>query len=171
VFTHSRTVGAGICVAMLASVHSYAADAAEWGQAVNGLRMSISIVPVEGGPANLLLVLQNTGDKDLTVGPLHFFGGHCDVFDYVNLFWKGGGVVWPVRPQRGGSVTFRPCTVALHPGEEFSFRENQRVFAALAQAGEFWIEYEPRADATKAGCRAVPCWAGKVVSNTLVIPQ
>jgi hypothetical protein len=156
---------------MLLAVHSYAADAAEWGQTVNGLRMSISIEPVEGGPANLLLVLQNTGDKDLSVGPFHEVGGVCDVFDYVKMFWKGGGVVWPVHPQRGGSVTFRPCRVALHPGEECSFRAHERVFAALAQAGEFWAEYEPRTDAAKAGCGAVPCWAGKIVSNTLVIPH
>jgi len=158
-----------ICIAMFFAVHSYAADAAEWGQAVNGLRMSISIVPAEGGPGYIKLVLQNAGNKDLSVGPFHTVGGVCDVFDFVNVFWKdSGGAVSVVRRTRGGSS--RPCSVPLFSGEERSFVK-PISFEALPQRGEFWAEYEPRADEAKAGCGAVPCWAGKIVSNTLVIPH
>ena len=167
-------------VSMFSAVPSLAADAVEWGQAVNGLRISISIVPVEGGSGDIQLAFQNTGDKNLAVGISYWV--NCQAFQYAKVFFKdSGGEVRTVR-RSGGMVGGKGyCAVSLPPGEERSFRQPERIFlfnpgvahslANLSQPGELWVEYEPPAASVKDACGgSVPCWLGKVVSNTLVFP-
>jgi hypothetical protein len=186
-FLHSGVVGVGTHVlvfSMFSVIPSFAADVRNWGQPVSGLRMSASIVGLEGGAGNIQLALQNTGDKDLAVriGYRRGDSSNCQVFSYVRFFFKDGeGTIRTVRhvAGAGSGPASQPCTVDLHPGEERAFREPvsrfiidpaQRLPDILAQRGEFWIDYEPRADSVKAGSGGVPCWLGKVVSNTLVLP-
>lgn len=168
---------------MFLVVPSFATDTEEWGGPANGLRMSVSIVSVEGGVEDVRLVLQNTGDKDLAVLTGFRVGSNCEIFPYFGLLLKDRqGAVQAVRREMGvGSGGFKPCTVVHHPGEDRSFREPESHFvvapdthhqlpAVLAQGGEFWVEFEPRAESVKAGCGGIPCWLGKIVSNTLVLP-
>lgn len=179
--TYSRTAcGAAylLTVSMFSAVPSLAADAVEWGQAVNGLRISISIVPVEGGPGDLQLAFQNIGDKDLPVGISYWV--NCQAFQYAKVFFKDSeGEVRTVRRTGGGVGGRRNCAVLIPPGAERSFRQPERIFvfntpthslATLSQPGELWVEYEPPAASVKDACGTVPCWLGKVVSNTLMLP-
>lgn len=171
--------------AVVAALPAFASEAAEWGPAVNGLRISISIVPAEGRAGDIQLALQNTGSEEFAVrigSTKRIDGTGCKVFGPVKVFFKNGeGAVRVVRlsSTAGSGPAPRACTVVLHPGGERSFREPLSIFSNipaygfpdLSQRGELWVEFEPRADSVGAGCGGPPCWLGKVVSNTLVLPQ
>jgi hypothetical protein len=180
----------GALAILIAAIPGLAAETVEWGQPVNGLRISVSIVPREGRAGDIRFALQNTGDKDLAVRigyTKRVDGTNCKVFGFLKLFFKDGeGVVSTVHFLVGASSgpAPKPCTVVLGSGEDRSFREptssflvdsdrHHRVLADIPpQRGELWVEFEPgtERDQAKAGCGRVPCWLGKVVSNTLALP-
>ncbi|HEY1755244.1 MAG TPA: recombinase family protein [Bryobacteraceae bacterium] len=65
-----KSVGAKVQIGALAilisAIPGLAADTVEWGQPVNGLRLSISIQPYSGNPA-IQVTLENVGDQFLLV--------------------------------------------------------------------------------------------------------
>ena len=158
------------------------ADEVNWGNSVNGLRLSIAIVPVEGQQGNVQVLFQNIGREDLPLrigvtvrpgDPIRTSSGElsyateygCRVFGSLRFFVRDANErVLPANlVARAGSVPYRePCTITLPPGESRNFQESLSSFRITKPSGittrifgpgKLWAEFESGTVSDKAETR------------------
>jgi len=171
----------GVSLLAFFTATSFAADA-EWGEAVNGLSVSLSIVAAEAGkhsaPVAVQFSIRNSGrgDANVPIGLLMNARKVPGAFSLVSR--DSDGVLRAVAYTgiNGFSGTIYAWTEKLHPMETFTLREPvssyARLAAVLSGQGELWAEFRPQRgpNSTKDDCPGF-CWAGTAFSNILKMPQ
>jgi hypothetical protein len=156
--------------------------AQNWGQPVNGLRISVTVAPETRTGRYILLKLQNVGDTDLLVPiglvvakahpvlvELHVKG--ADGKNRRVLYTALAGIAgylepWNIRLRSGESYTVRTPISSYHvpDGKELS------VF--IRRPCQLWVELGSSGECTGPDpTKPFPCWRGRVVSNVLHFPQ
>jgi len=171
----------GVCLFAFFTATSFAVDP-EWGEAVNGLSVSLSIVPAETGKhpaeAAVQFSIRNSGRGDASV-PIGLLMNARKVPGSFSLVSRDSdGVLRAVvyTGINGFEGTIHAWTGKLHPMETFTFREPVisygRLATVLLEHGELWAEFRPQRgpDPTRDDCPGF-CWAGTAFSNILKMPQ
>jgi hypothetical protein len=180
---------------LLAALPCAAADAAEWGQTVDGLRMSVAVVSDSRSDPQVRVTVNYVGDKPLLL-PFAFIsdtriasyrlrlfllasdGQHS--FDLVPIFLLAGRLdplVIPMVPQ-ASYVLELPIT-AWRTGRV----DVEHLGALIKRQGQLWAEL----DCGHVGTTAIPsltcplygypnpnqivCWEGKLTSNKVTLPK
>jgi hypothetical protein len=174
--SHPLTVAA-LLVTVLPAV---AADAIQWGQPSNGLRMSVALANRE-----VQVTLQNTGGRDLLI-PLGMTvrKPHPTL---LKVFVKTPDGAMPRVIYTGiGHVAgyAEVMTIGLRASESYTVSTpvdlyhvldgSEKLASFIRRRCQFWVELE----VTESQCpnpatldslrRKLPCWHGKAVSNVLL---
>lgn len=194
----------GTLAVLISAIPGLAAETVEWGQPVNGLRLSISIQPSDASanPANpaIRVTLENVGDQYLLV-PI----GAVVVGNTHPMLLK----IYATTPDGkthsilGGGLAgvMEPWIISLRPQERFTVQRSISSYflvddvpadfqgwpglAALAgpekletlilRPCQLWVELDQQSGEcpgpNKLNPAPVPCWHGKVASNTMRLPN
>jgi hypothetical protein len=178
-------VEAAVILAVLPAV---AAGSSPWGQAGNGLRMSIALAQTDPGPGReISITFENLSGKDLLL-PLGVKVGKAHpTFFQVHVKTPGGAprrVLYTALGHIAGYA--EPLTIGLLKGERYTVRVpvgsyyvldgSEKLERFLARRGRLWVDLDvsearcPRPGTLDPLRRSLPCWQGRLVSNILQSP-
>jgi hypothetical protein len=175
----------GALAILISPIPGFAAETVEWGQPVNGLRLSISIPPADASAnREIQVTFEDVGDQNLLV-PIGAAVGntHSMLFKiYVTTAdGKTHRILQGGLPGVAGSM--QPWNISLRPQESYTVRMpissyfvldgSEKLETLILRPSQLWLEL----DQQSAECMVprklapVPCWQGKVASNTLRLPN
>jgi hypothetical protein len=159
-----------------------AADSVEWGQPVNGLRMSVSAT-IEGGTVSQFgVTIQNVGDKDVsvTIGSSSGVSSLAPTIFITSPDGKEWRMSHPDIPLAGRVF---PLVVPLVSGASYTVVLAPTSIYGTLDGTHTFAQFMPRIDRVRAeldlsgrwACESperfafwvFPCWQGKLISNRL----
>ncbi len=173
-----------------------AAETTEWGQTLDGLRLSVATVAHSGGAVQIRVTVNYVGEKPLLL-PFAFISGEVISRHRLRLIVSAAdgehtfGLDDPTIPLRGRfdpvviPMLCRASYVLESPIAEWCRgRTNPKELEALIQGkGQLWVELDCKYILSTAipplACplygypnpNAITCWQGKLTSNRLRLPR
>jgi hypothetical protein len=183
-----KSVVAKVQIAALAifisAVPGLAAETVEWGQPVNGLRLSISMAADPSANLEMQVTFQDVSDQNLLV-PIGAVVGNAHPMLLKLYVTTANGKTH--RILQGGlpgvAGYMEPWNISLRPQESYTARMpissyfvldgSEKLETLILRHSQLWVEI----DHQSAECMVpknlapVPCWHGRVSSNTLRLPN
>ena len=187
-----------LAVATLLSValSCAAAEALEWGPLVDGLRMSVEVVPDSRGDVQVRVTINYVGDKPLLL-PFAFAGGDGISRHRLRLFVStpdgqhSFSLDSPAAALRG---RFDPLVIPMLPQASYvlelpaaawyrGFTNEQQLGILIQRQGQLWAELDCKYMQSTAipslpcplygspNPNGIVCWEGKLTSNKLRLPK
>ncbi len=174
----------GALAILISAIPGLAAETVEWGQPVIGMRLSISIAPaVASANREIQVTFEDVGDQNLLVPIGAVVGNTHPMFPKIYVTTPDGKthrILQGGLPGVAGSM--QPWNISLRPQESYTVRMpissfvldgSEKLETLILRPCQLWVEL----DQESAECPVpnkltpVPCWHGKVASNTMRLPN
>ena len=174
----------GALAVLIFAIPILAAGTVEWGQPVTGLRLSISIPPTDASAnREVQVTLENVGDQNLLV-PIGAVAGtaHPALMIYTTTadgkthrILQGGspGVAGAMKPWNISLRAQESYTVRMPIRSYFALDGSEQLETLILRRCQLWVELDQQSAECPVSNKLtrLPCWHGKVDSNTLRLPN